>query len=150
MAFGDLDNDGRIDAVVSVLNGKAQYFHNISQNDNHWILLKLVGVKSNRMGLGAQVRVSTAAGVQYNQTLKAAGGTLPYNWTASGLPGWAQVTDQTAANGLLSGMPSAGTSNVIVTVTDSSSPKLSYSTPPLPLVIVAYRVARSTSLTTSR
>lgn len=87
------------------------------------------------------------AGVQYNQTLKAAGGTLPYNWTASGLPGWAQVTDQTAANGLLSGMPSAGTSNVIVTVTDSSSPKLSYSTPPLPLVIVA--AVTPLSLTTS-
>jgi len=73
VAFGDLDNDGRIDAVVSVLNGKAQYFHNISQNDNHWILLKLVGVKSNRMGLGAQVRVATAAGVQYNHATTSVG-----------------------------------------------------------------------------
>ncbi len=67
-AFGDLDNDGRIDAVVSVLNGTAQYFHNVSQNANHWILLKLVGVKSNRMGLGAQVRVTTDEGVQYEFT----------------------------------------------------------------------------------
>ena len=73
VAFGDLDNDGRIDAVVSVLNGKAQYFHNISQNGNHWILLKLVGVKSNRMGLGAQVRISTDAGVQYNHATTSTG-----------------------------------------------------------------------------
>jgi hypothetical protein len=73
VAFGDLDNDGRIDAVVSVLNGKAQYFHNISQNGNHWILLKLVGVKSNRMGLGAQVRVTTDAGVQYNHATTSVG-----------------------------------------------------------------------------
>src|ERR1039458_5994648 len=64
VAFGDVDNDGRIDAVVSVLQGNAQYFHNISKNANHWILLKLVGVKSNRMGLGAQVRITTDAGVR--------------------------------------------------------------------------------------
>ena len=73
MAFGDMDNDGRIDAVVSVLNGKAQYFHNISQNANHWILLKLVGVKSNRMGLGAQVRIMTDSGVQYNHATTSTG-----------------------------------------------------------------------------
>jgi hypothetical protein len=73
MAFGDLDNDGRIDAVVSVLNGKAQYLHNISQNANHWILLKLVGVQSNRMGLGAQVRVTTDAGMQYNHATTSTG-----------------------------------------------------------------------------
>ena len=73
VALGDLDNDGRIDAAVSVLNGKAQYFHNISRNDNHWILLKLVGVKSNRMGLGAQVRVVTDAGIQYNHATTSTG-----------------------------------------------------------------------------
>jgi hypothetical protein len=73
MAFGDVDNDGRIDAVVSVLNGKAQYFHNTSQNGNHWILLRLVGVESNRMGLGAQVRISTDGGVQYNHATTSTG-----------------------------------------------------------------------------
>jgi len=73
VAFGDVDNDGRIDAVVSVLQGNAQYFHNISQNGNHWILLKLVGVKSNRMGLGAQVRITTDAGVQYNHATTSTG-----------------------------------------------------------------------------
>jgi hypothetical protein len=73
VAFGDVDNDGRIDAVVSVLQGNAQYFHNISKNGNHWILLKLVGVKSNRMGLGAQVRITTDAGVQYNHATTSAG-----------------------------------------------------------------------------
>src|SRR5262249_15132025 len=67
-AFGDLDNDGRMDAVVTVLNGKAQYFHNVTRNANHWILLKLSGTKSNRMGLGAQVRMTAEDGSkQYNQ-----------------------------------------------------------------------------------
>ena len=73
VAFGDLDNDGRVDAVVSVLQNNAQYFHNISQNGNHWILLKLVGQKSNRMGLGAQVRITTDAGVQYNHATTSTG-----------------------------------------------------------------------------
>ena len=73
VAFGDVDNDGRIDAVATVLQGNAQYFHNISQNGNHWILLKLLGVKSNRMGLGAEVRITTDAGMQYNHATTSTG-----------------------------------------------------------------------------
>ena len=74
VAFGDLDNDGRVDAVVTVLNGSLRYFHNISKNNNHWIILRLVGKKSNRMGLGAQVRITTDDGkVQYNQATTAVG-----------------------------------------------------------------------------
>src|SRR5262249_21261693 len=73
-AFGDLDNDGRMDAVVTALNGKAKYFHNLTRNGNHWILLKLVGVKSNRMGLGAQIRITGEDGLkQYNEATTAAG-----------------------------------------------------------------------------
>jgi hypothetical protein len=73
-AFGDLDNDGRMDAVVTVLNGPVKYFHNVSPSGNHWILLKLVGVKSNRMGLGAQVRITTPDGMrQYNHATTSTG-----------------------------------------------------------------------------
>jgi enediyne biosynthesis protein E4 len=74
VAFGDLDNDGRIDAIVTVLNGSLQYFHNISKSSNHWITLSLVGKKSNRMGLGAQVRIAGEDGkVQYNEATTAVG-----------------------------------------------------------------------------
>ncbi len=74
VAFGDMDNDGRIDAVVTVLNGEARYFHNASQNANHWILLKLVGTKDNRMGIGAQIRITTEDGAkQWNQATTAVG-----------------------------------------------------------------------------
>jgi hypothetical protein len=67
LAFGDLDNDGRMDAVVAVLNGPAKIFHNTTQNRNHWMLLKLTGTKSNRMGIGARIRLTAADGsVQYN------------------------------------------------------------------------------------
>jgi hypothetical protein len=73
-AFGDLDNDGRIDVVVSVLNGAARIFHNTTRNDNHWLLLRLSGTKSNRMGIGAKIRLTAADGsVQYNHVTTSVG-----------------------------------------------------------------------------
>ena len=74
VAFGDLDNDGRIDAVVTVLNGPAKIFRNVSESGNHWILLRLVGTRSNRMGIGAQVKLTTPDGAsQYNQVTTSVG-----------------------------------------------------------------------------
>lgn len=61
-AFGDIDNDGRLDAVVTVLNGPVKLFRNVTPNGNHWLLLRLEGRRSNRMGLGAAVRLDTPAG----------------------------------------------------------------------------------------
>jgi hypothetical protein len=73
-AFGDLDNDGRVDIVVSVLGGPVKLFHNISDTGNHWILLKLVGTKSNRMGIGAQIHIITEDGhSQWNEATTAVG-----------------------------------------------------------------------------
>ncbi len=72
-AFGDLNNDGKIDVVVSVLNGKPRVFLNRNRNLNHWLILKLVGTKDNRDGLGSKVRVSTTRGVQYNHATTAVG-----------------------------------------------------------------------------
>ena len=73
-AFGDLDNDGRLDAVVTVLNGQVRLFHNVTRNGNHWLMLRLEGRKSNRMGLGATVRVETAGGkVLYNHATTSTG-----------------------------------------------------------------------------
>lgn len=72
-AFGDLNNDGKIDVVVSVLNGQPQVLLNRTANKNHWIILALVGRKSNRDGLGAKVKVTTALGSQYNEATTAVG-----------------------------------------------------------------------------
>jgi hypothetical protein len=73
-AYGDLDNDGRMDLVITVLNGQAEIFHNTTESSNHWLLLKLTGTKSNRMGLGARIRVTAADGtVQYNHATTSTG-----------------------------------------------------------------------------
>jgi len=74
VAFGDFDNDGRMDMVVSVLGGTVKLFHNVSANKNHWILLNLVGTKSNRMAIGAQVRITTEDGKsQWNHVTTSVG-----------------------------------------------------------------------------
>ena len=73
-AVGDLDNDGRMDVVVSVLNGPAKLFHNTTQNNNHWILLQLRGTQSNRMGIGAQIKLTTPDGAQqFNEVTTSVG-----------------------------------------------------------------------------
>ena len=62
---GDLDNDGRVDMVVNSIDGPAHVLHNETPTANHWITFNLVGVKSNRDGIGAQIKISTSAGNQY-------------------------------------------------------------------------------------
>ena len=74
LAYGDLDNDGRMDLVVTSLGGPVRVLHNITETHNHWILLKLVGTKSNRMGIGAQIRVTTDDGRRlYNEATTSTG-----------------------------------------------------------------------------
>jgi hypothetical protein len=46
---------------------------NRSQNQNHWIILKLIGVTDNRDGLGTRVKITTTNGVQYNEATTAVG-----------------------------------------------------------------------------
>jgi hypothetical protein len=72
-AFGDLNNDGKIDIVVTVLNGEPQVLMNRALSHNHWIILKLVGVTDNRDGLGTKVEITTANGVQHNHATTAVG-----------------------------------------------------------------------------
>jgi len=72
-AFGDLDNDGKVDIIVTVLNAAPQLLMNRSSNQNHWIILKLIGVADNRDGLGTKVKITTANGVQYNHATTAVG-----------------------------------------------------------------------------
>jgi enediyne biosynthesis protein E4 len=56
-AFGDLNNDGWQDVVMTVLGGRPQVFLNHG-GKQHWLVIKLRGTRSNRDGLGARVCVN--------------------------------------------------------------------------------------------
>lgn len=60
IAFGDLDNDGRVDFVANHLDGPAKLLRNRTNNANHWIRLELIGTSSNRDAIGATVDIETA------------------------------------------------------------------------------------------
>jgi hypothetical protein len=72
-AFGDLNNDGRIDVVVNCLNTSPEIWMNRTQNGNHWLLVELLGTRSNRDGLGARLKLITAEGAQYNEATTSVG-----------------------------------------------------------------------------
>ncbi len=73
-AFGDLNNDGRIDSIVSAIGEPAKVLYNISSRENHWILIQLQGTKSNRDGIGAKIKIISDSGqVQHNHVTTAVG-----------------------------------------------------------------------------
>ena len=61
-AFGDLNNDGFLDIVVTSLNQKPRILLNSADNGNHWLLLDLQGGASNRDAIGAEVKLTTGSG----------------------------------------------------------------------------------------
>jgi hypothetical protein len=63
-AYGDIDNDGFLDFLVTTNGGSAYLFHN-EGGANHSLRLKLVGTTSNRDGIGAVVRLSTGQDKQW-------------------------------------------------------------------------------------
>jgi enediyne biosynthesis protein E4 len=61
-AVGDYDNDGDLDAVVNCVNAVPQLLRCDSSLNRSWIKIRLVGVKSNRTGIGAKIKVVAQTG----------------------------------------------------------------------------------------
>lgn len=72
-AFGDLDNDGRVDVVVSAIGARAAVLFNESEA-GHWLTLDLEGTASNRSGIGARVKLTDETGrTQHSHVTTAVG-----------------------------------------------------------------------------
>ena len=69
IAFGDLNNDGNIDAVVFNVGEPPSILLNDSRNANHRVMFKLVGTKSNKAAIGARVAI-IAGGVAQMREVK--------------------------------------------------------------------------------
>ena len=66
-AYLDYDNDGDLDLITTSLNGPAALFRNDDASKGKWLRVKAVGTTSNRSGIGAMVRVTSASGTQWQQ-----------------------------------------------------------------------------------
>ncbi|HTV06058.1 MAG TPA: CRTAC1 family protein [Acidobacteriaceae bacterium] len=86
LAVGDLNNDGREDLVVTTNDGPAYVIMNETPTKNHWLELYLVGHKSNRDGIGAVIKLTTAKGSQW--------------WTVSTAGSYLSSSDKRAHFGL--------------------------------------------------
>jgi enediyne biosynthesis protein E4 len=62
-AFGDLDNDGDVDVVLSNVGQNAVVLRNEGGNRNNWLQIRTAGTRSNRDGIGCRVKVVSASGL---------------------------------------------------------------------------------------
>jgi enediyne biosynthesis protein E4 len=72
LAVGDLDNDGRLDAIVQSQNEPLVYLQNQTGGGGHWVTLQLEGTRSNRDAVGARVLLSAGGRTRTEQ--RAGGG----------------------------------------------------------------------------
>ena len=72
-AIGDLNGDGRLDAVVTAISAPAEIWMNDSPGGNHWLEFRLQGTKSNRDAIGARIKLVAGGSTQYNEVVFASG-----------------------------------------------------------------------------
>ena len=77
-AFGDYDNDGDIDILVTNWNQTADLLRNDGGNRNNWIQVQAIGTKSNRLAIGARIKVVAGELTQYTE-VKSSGSYLAFS-----------------------------------------------------------------------
>jgi len=77
-AFGDFNNDGCVDVVINNQNARPSLLKVTRQNHNHWINIKLVGIKSNRSAIGARVKCVAGSLSQIDE-VRSGGGYISQN-----------------------------------------------------------------------
>jgi enediyne biosynthesis protein E4 len=78
LAIGDLFNDGNIDMVVSDLDGSPMILRNHGVPGRHWVSFELAGTKSNRLAIGARVKI-VSGGMTQTDEIHSGGSYLSQN-----------------------------------------------------------------------
>ncbi len=69
-AYGDFDNDGDLDLLITANNGPARLLRNENGNQNDLLRVRTVGTRSNRDGIGAKITLKTAKGSKLSNMVK--------------------------------------------------------------------------------
>jgi enediyne biosynthesis protein E4 len=72
LAVGDLFNDGNVDVVVEDLDSEPMILQNHGVSGRHWVSLELAGTRSNRMAIGARVKI-VAGGMTQTDEVRSGG-----------------------------------------------------------------------------
>jgi hypothetical protein len=116
--FGDVNNDGGTDILVTNNNGPARLLLNTARDRGHWLLVKLEGTKTNRSGYGSVVEIVRRDGTRVRQWVRGDGSYLAANdprahfglgketavervnvyWLAGGCESWKPVGVDTILN----------------------------------------------------
>jgi len=75
VAVADFDNDGNVDVIVEDLDGVPMLLHNQGIPGRHWVSFELAGTKSNRLAIGARLKI-VAGGVTQTEEVRSGGGYL--------------------------------------------------------------------------
>jgi hypothetical protein len=75
LAVGDLFNDGNMDLVVEDLEGRPMVLRNPGIPGRHWVSFELAGTKSNRMAIGARLKL-VAGGMTQTDEIHSGGSYL--------------------------------------------------------------------------
>jgi enediyne biosynthesis protein E4 len=70
IAYGDFDNNGDLDLVITANNGPARLLRNENANQSDMLRVKLIGTKSNRDAIGAKVIATTSSGATLSRVVK--------------------------------------------------------------------------------
>ncbi len=75
-AYGDFDNDGDLDLVITANNGPARLLRNVNGNQNDLLRVRLVGTRSNHDAIGTKVQLSDGRGLSLLRMVKSGSGYL--------------------------------------------------------------------------
>ncbi len=78
LAVGDLFNTGNVDVVIGDIDGAPMILKNPGVNGRHWVSFELAGTKSNRLAIGARVKV-VAGGMTQTDEVHSGGSYLSQN-----------------------------------------------------------------------
>ncbi len=140
--IGDPTASGTFSVALTVTDSSST-----RQTARKTLSLLISGTATSPLTISTTALPAATAGTAYSTTIAASGGTTPYTYSASGLPGGLSINSSTGA---ITGTPtSSGTASVAISVKDSTTPTAKTASTTMSLVVSAASISPLTISTTS-